>query len=90
MESSMRSLPMFSMANYDEWRIHRQVHLAAMNDEMWDVIQYGPSLYKKRIQSMHTTLMLPNIYPRTELSGTQKTGEDQTLIIKQKMFSTDP
>ena len=38
----MRSLPMFSIANYDEWKIRMQVHLAAMNDEMWDVIQYGP------------------------------------------------
>ena len=47
MESSMRSLPIFSMANYDEWRIHMQVHLAAMNDEMWDVIQYGPIIIQK-------------------------------------------
>ena len=32
MESSIRSLPMFSIANYDE---------------MWDVIQYGPIIIQK-------------------------------------------
>ena len=47
MESSMRSLPVFSIANYDEWKIRMQVHLAAMNDEMWDVIQYGPIIIQK-------------------------------------------
>ena len=38
----MRSLP-----NYDEWKIRMQVHLAAMTNEMWDVIQYGPIIIQK-------------------------------------------
>ena len=38
---------MFSLANYDEWKIKMQVHLAAMNDEMWDVIHFGPIAIQK-------------------------------------------
>ena len=60
----MRSLPMFSMANYDEWRIHMQVHLAAMNDEMWDVIQYGPIVIQKENSEHITNPDAPKYLPK--------------------------
>ncbi|KZV19731.1 hypothetical protein F511_35586 [Dorcoceras hygrometricum] len=33
---------MFSKEDYDDWKIRMQVHLAALDDEMWAIITKGP------------------------------------------------
>ncbi|KAL8502870.1 hypothetical protein ACS0TY_021841 [Phlomoides rotata] len=35
-------VPMFSVEDYDDWKIIMQAHLSAMNDEMWSIIENGP------------------------------------------------
>ncbi|KAL6535019.1 hypothetical protein OROMI_026393 [Orobanche minor] len=43
METSMiNKVPMFSISEFDDWRIRMEVHLAAMHEEMIFVIQNGP------------------------------------------------
>ena len=64
MESCMRSLPVFSMANYDEWRIRMQVHLAAINDEMWNVIKYGPIIIQKENPEHAHNVDAPKYLPK--------------------------
>ncbi|KZT75483.1 hypothetical protein F511_47495 [Dorcoceras hygrometricum] len=42
MSTSQNKIPLFSRDEYDDWKIRMQAHLAAMDDEMWNVITDRP------------------------------------------------
>ncbi|KZT76077.1 hypothetical protein F511_46898 [Dorcoceras hygrometricum] len=42
MSLSHNEIPMLSKEEYDVWKIRMQAHLAAQNDDMWEVMTNGP------------------------------------------------
>ncbi|KZV29982.1 hypothetical protein F511_19744 [Dorcoceras hygrometricum] len=57
MSTSQNKIPLFSRDEYDDWKIRMQAHLAAMDDEMWNVITDGPSGTIKLYQSRKSQLL---------------------------------
>ena len=49
--SILNKIPMFSKADYDDWKIRMQAHLSAQADDMWYVITDWPLKIVKLIPS---------------------------------------
>ncbi|KAL8487884.1 hypothetical protein ACS0TY_024254 [Phlomoides rotata] len=54
-------VPMFSVEEYDDWKIRMQAHLSAMNYEMWSIIEDGPILIEKANTSNDKTTDIEQI-----------------------------
>ncbi|KZT76820.1 hypothetical protein F511_46155 [Dorcoceras hygrometricum] len=74
MSTSHNKIPMFSKEDYDDWKIHMQVHLAAQDDDMWSVITEGPM----KIMKPNLAFAISNGEPQyLEKSRHEYTNEDK-------------
>ena len=40
--TKLDDIPMFSKEDYEYWKIRMEVYLAALDDDLWDIITDGP------------------------------------------------
>ncbi|KAL8470958.1 hypothetical protein ACS0TY_033508 [Phlomoides rotata] len=65
-------VPMFSAEDYDDWKIRMQVHLSAMNDEMWSVIEDGSIVIEQSNTSNDQTAETPQVIPKPKKEWTDE------------------
>ncbi|KZV19813.1 hypothetical protein F511_34404 [Dorcoceras hygrometricum] len=74
MSTSHNKIPMFYKEEYDDWKIRKQAHLAAQDDDMWYVITYGPM----KIMKANTAIAISDGAPQwVEKSRFEYTAEDK-------------
>jgi hypothetical protein len=90
MESSISRIPMFSVEEYDDWKIRMQAHLAAMHDEMWSVIEEGPPEITKVNTDVAVAQGAPQIIPnpRSEWTIDEKKKANLDNIARNVLYTT--
>ncbi|XP_073120672.1 uncharacterized protein [Henckelia pumila] len=72
--TSFSKILMFSKEDFDDWKIHMQAHLSALDDDMWFVITDGPLTITK----INTAIALSSGGPQyIEKSRVEWTAEDK-------------
>ncbi|KAL6578913.1 hypothetical protein OROMI_009129 [Orobanche minor] len=64
-------LPVFSVDEYDIWKIRMQAHLSSIHDDMWKIIEEGPFIFQKDNTPEEIAAGKPAKIPmkRTEMSA---------------------
>ncbi|KAL6534145.1 hypothetical protein OROHE_013070 [Orobanche hederae] len=70
-------LPVFSLDEYDLWKIRMQAHLSSIHDDMWTIIEEGPFIFEKDNLPEEIAVGKPAKIPKKR---TEMTSEERKLV----------
>ncbi|XP_073154113.1 uncharacterized protein [Henckelia pumila] len=88
--TSFSKIHMFSKEDFDDWKIRMQVHLSALNDDMWFVITDGPLSITKVNTAIAISGGGPQYIekPRVEWTIEDKKKENLDNVAKDILYKT--